>query len=59
MSSSKDKQQKQQEKFQAILSGLLREEDNKYCADCEAKAPPVGFVEFGRFSMYSLCWYTS
>lgn len=26
-----------QDKMQALLSHLLREEDNKYCADCDAK----------------------
>lgn len=26
-----------QDKLQALLSYLLREEDNKYCADCDAK----------------------
>ena len=33
----KDRAKAQQEKFQAILSGLLRDEDNKYCEDCDAK----------------------
>lgn len=36
---SKDKAAKLQEKYQAILSNMLREEENKYCADCEAKGP--------------------
>lgn len=26
-----------QDKCQAILGNLLREEDNKYCVDCDAK----------------------
>lgn len=39
MASSKDKQLRLQEKYQAVLSNMLREEDNKYCADCEAKGP--------------------
>ncbi|XP_062838141.1 stromal membrane-associated protein 1 isoform X2 [Anolis carolinensis] len=35
--SSREKAQKLNEQHQAILAKLLREEDNKYCADCEAK----------------------
>lgn len=39
MSSFKEKERfkEQQEKFQAVLSGLLKDEDNKYCVDCDAK----------------------
>ncbi|XP_060608826.2 stromal membrane-associated protein 1 isoform X2 [Anolis sagrei] len=37
--SSREKAQKLNEQHQAILAKLLREEDNKYCADCEAKGP--------------------
>lgn len=33
----KEKQKAQQEKFQALLSNLLKDEDNKYCVDCDAK----------------------
>lgn len=33
----KEKQKTQQEKYQNILSALLRDEDNKYCVDCDAK----------------------
>lgn len=35
--SCREKAQKLNEQHQLILSKLLREEDNKYCADCEAK----------------------
>lgn len=35
--SEREKAQKLNEQHQAILSKLLREDDNKYCADCEAK----------------------
>lgn len=35
--SEREKAQKLNEQHQAILSKLLREVDNKYCADCEAK----------------------
>ncbi|XP_069030903.1 stromal membrane-associated protein 1-like isoform X8 [Embiotoca jacksoni] len=37
--SEREKAQKLNEQHQAILSKLLREEDNKFCADCEAKGP--------------------
>ena len=47
--SSKDKLQRQQEKFQAILSALLREEDNKYCADCDSKGPRWASWNLGVF----------
>jgi stromal membrane-associated protein len=37
MSRSKDASSKLHEKHQAILADLLRDEDNKYCADCLSK----------------------
>lgn len=46
---SKDKQLKNQEKFQAILSAMLREEDNKYCADCDSKGPRWASWNLGVF----------
>ena len=33
----REKQKAQQEKFQAVLSNLLKDDDNKYCVDCDAK----------------------
>ena len=45
----KEKQQKLQEKFQAILSLLLREEENKYCVDCDAKGPRWASWNLGVF----------
>lgn len=33
----KERQKAQQEKFQATLSSLLKDDDNKYCVDCDAK----------------------
>jgi len=42
----KEKAQKFQEKFQAILSALLKEEDNKYCADCAAFLYAFDALEF-------------
>lgn len=35
--SEREKAQKLNEQHQVILSKMLREDDNKYCADCEAK----------------------
>ena len=35
--SDKDKQKTLHDKNQMILSGLLRDDDNKYCVDCDAK----------------------
>jgi stromal membrane-associated protein len=35
--SEKEKTQKIQEKYQAILSNMLKDEDNKYCVDCDGK----------------------
>ncbi|XP_033123645.1 stromal membrane-associated protein 2-like isoform X7 [Anneissia japonica] len=45
----KDKDLKSQEKFQAVLSSLLREENNKYCVDCDAKAPRWASWNLGVF----------
>lgn len=46
--SEREKAQKLNEQHQAILSKMLREEDNKYCADCEAKG--------ATFKMSSSCY---
>ncbi|XP_029030929.1 stromal membrane-associated protein 1 isoform X3 [Betta splendens] len=47
--SEREKAQKLNEQHQAILSKLLREEDNKYCADCEAKGPRWASWNLGVF----------
>lgn len=47
--SEKERSQKYQEKFQAILSALLKEDDNKYCADCDAKGPRWASWNLGVF----------
>ncbi|XP_041044135.1 stromal membrane-associated protein 1 isoform X1 [Carcharodon carcharias] len=47
--SEREKSQKQNEQHQVILSKLLREEDNKYCADCEAKGPRWASWNLGVF----------
>lgn len=35
--SEKDKQKQIQDKCQALLNAMLRDEDNKYCVDCDSK----------------------
>ncbi len=45
----KDKAKNIQDKYQSILSRLLREEDNKYCADCDAKGPRWASWNLGVF----------
>jgi hypothetical protein len=35
---SQREKSKMQEKYQIILSQMLKEEDNKYCVDCDAKS---------------------
>ncbi|XP_069545947.1 stromal membrane-associated protein 1-like isoform X3 [Brachyistius frenatus] len=47
--SEREKAQKLNEQHQAILSKLLREEDNKFCADCEAKGPRWASWNLGVF----------
>ncbi|XP_026362890.1 stromal membrane-associated protein 1 isoform X2 [Ursus americanus] len=47
--SCREKAQKLNEQHQLILSKLLREEDNKYCADCEAKGPRWASWNIGVF----------
>lgn len=47
--SEKEKSQRFQEKYQAVLSGLLKEDENKYCADCDAKGPRWASWNLGIF----------
>nr|XP_040035169.1 stromal membrane-associated protein 1 isoform X5 [Gasterosteus aculeatus aculeatus] len=47
--SEREKAQKLNEQHQVILSQLLREEDNKLCADCEAKGPRWASWNLGVF----------
>ena len=35
---SEREKSKMQEKYQAILAQMLKEEDNKYCVDCDTKS---------------------
>lgn len=45
----KERQKAQQEKFQATLSSLLKDDDNKYCVDCDAKGPRWASWNLGIF----------
>lgn len=47
--SEREKAQKLNEQHQVILSKMLREDDNKYCADCEAKGPRWASWNLGVF----------
>ncbi|CAB1343626.1 unnamed protein product [Coregonus sp. 'balchen'] len=47
--SEREKAQKLNEQHQAILTKMLREDDNKYCADCEAKGPRWASWNLGVF----------
>ncbi|XP_013421802.1 stromal membrane-associated protein 1-like [Lingula anatina] len=47
--SERDKQKALQERHQAILSGLLKDDDNKYCVDCDAKGPRWASWNIGVF----------
>ncbi|XP_061644911.1 stromal membrane-associated protein 1-like isoform X1 [Phyllopteryx taeniolatus] len=47
--SEREKAQKLNERHQAILSKLLREDENKYCADCAAKGPRWASWNLGVF----------
>ncbi|KAL6101581.1 smap1 [Pungitius sinensis] len=47
--SEREKAQKLNEQHQVILSQLLREDDNKLCADCEAKGPRWASWNLGVF----------
>jgi stromal membrane-associated protein len=49
MPSEKERSQKFQDKYQAVLSALLKEDDNKYCADCDAKGPRWASWNLGVF----------
>ncbi len=48
-SRSKGSTAKLHEKHQVVLANLLREEDNKYCADCHAKGPRWASWNLGVF----------
>ncbi|KAG8226937.1 hypothetical protein J437_LFUL004655, partial [Ladona fulva] len=45
----RDKQKAIQEKCQTLLNQMLRDEDNKYCVDCDAKGPRWASWNLGVF----------
>ncbi|CAF4137981.1 unnamed protein product [Rotaria sp. Silwood2] len=48
-SRSEREKSKMQEKYQLILSQMLKEEDNKYCVDCDTKSPRWASWNIGVF----------
>ncbi|XP_076092192.1 uncharacterized protein LOC143063734 isoform X1 [Mytilus galloprovincialis] len=47
--SEKERQKHLQEKYQATLANLLKDDDNKYCVDCDAKGPRWASWNLGIF----------
>ncbi|XP_026281102.1 stromal membrane-associated protein 1 [Frankliniella occidentalis] len=47
--SEKDRQKAIQDKCQQLLNEMLRDEDNKYCVDCDAKGPRWASWNLGIF----------
>lgn len=45
----KEREKVQLDKCQAILSGMLKDEDNKYCVDCDSKGPRWASWNLGMF----------
>ncbi|KAL0277735.1 UNVERIFIED_CONTAM: hypothetical protein PYX00_004920 [Menopon gallinae] len=45
----KDRQKQIQDRCQALLNQMLRDEDNKYCVDCDAKGPRWASWNLGIF----------
>lgn len=39
-----DPKKEEQERLQGFLLDMLKEEENKYCADCQAKTPRYVFL---------------
>ena len=37
MANKKEKEKQMQDKLQIILADLLKDDDNKYCVDCDSK----------------------
>ena len=57
--SEKDKQKTVHDKNQMILSGLLRDDDNKYCVDCDAKGYEhvIGFLWYCKMGSAVSAWW--
>ncbi|XP_014294743.1 stromal membrane-associated protein 1 isoform X1 [Halyomorpha halys] len=47
--SEKDRSKQIQDKCQSLLTQMLRDEDNKYCVDCDAKGPRWASWNLGIF----------
>lgn len=47
--SEKDKSKQIQEKCQSLINALLKDEDNKYCVDCDSKGPRWASWNLGVF----------
>ncbi|CAK9304892.1 unnamed protein product [Gordionus sp. m RMFG-2023] len=45
----KEKEKIKQDRYQIILTDLLKDEENKYCADCDAKGPRWASWNLGIF----------
>lgn len=45
--SEKDRAKQIQDRCQNILLQMLKDEDNKYCVDCDAKGELVSFILLG------------
>ena len=45
----KERERQVQDKVQAILGAMLKDEDNKYCVDCDAKGPRWASWNLGVF----------
>ncbi|ERL93659.1 hypothetical protein D910_10947, partial [Dendroctonus ponderosae] len=49
LKTEKDKVKQLQDKCQSVLNALLRDEDNKYCVDCDSKGPRWASWNIGVF----------
>ncbi|KAK4885907.1 hypothetical protein RN001_002178 [Aquatica leii] len=47
--SEKDKSKQIQDKCQSVINALLKDEDNKYCVDCDSKGPRWASWNLGVF----------